>query len=40
VNSEIERIWKEAAVAYLPNYTGICLEELTKAMKNLIQDSW
>jgi hypothetical protein len=41
VNDELERIWKEAAVAYLilRYYPGICLERLRQTIKNLSEDS-
>jgi hypothetical protein len=32
-------IWKQAVVAYFRYYSGICLEELRKANKNLGRDS-
>jgi hypothetical protein len=32
---ELERIWKEAVVAFSRNYAGICLEGLKKIEANL-----
>jgi hypothetical protein len=39
VNDELERISKEAAMAYLRYNSSIHLEGLTKTIKNLSQDS-
>jgi hypothetical protein len=39
-SNELERMWKEAVVANLSYYPGICLEALGKTTKNLSQDSW
>jgi hypothetical protein len=33
-------IWKEAVIAYLKYYLGICLRKLKKTVKNLSQESW
>jgi hypothetical protein len=30
----MQRIWKEAVMAYSSHYPGICMEELKKSMKN------
>jgi hypothetical protein len=35
---ELGRIWKEAVIASLKCYTGICLEGLSKTVKTVIQD--
>jgi hypothetical protein len=35
MNNELERIWKETAVALSKYYTGICLERLRKLQRNL-----
>jgi hypothetical protein len=35
MTDEVERIWKEAVVAYLNYCADICLEEIRKTMKNL-----
>jgi hypothetical protein len=32
-------MWKEAVVANIRHYPGICLEGLRKTMRNLSQDS-
>jgi hypothetical protein len=37
---ELERIWKEAVMAYLRYYPRKSLGGLKKIQKNLIQDSW
>jgi hypothetical protein len=34
INSELERMWKEAVFAYLDHYPEICLEGLRKTTKN------
>jgi hypothetical protein len=39
MNDELERIWKEAVVAHLRYYPGICLMGLRKTMKTLSYDS-
>jgi hypothetical protein len=36
VNNELEKMWKEAVMAY----SGIYLEGLRKTMKNLSHGSW
>jgi hypothetical protein len=37
-NNELERMWKEAVVAYLRHCPGICLERLRKTTKTFSQD--
>jgi hypothetical protein len=39
MTAEIERIWKEAVVAWSRYYPGICLERLKETTKTLSQDS-
>jgi hypothetical protein len=39
MNDELERIWKEAPVAYSRYYPSICLEKLRKTTKTLSQNS-
>ena len=34
INSELERMWKEAVFAYLDHYPEICVEGLRKTTKN------
>jgi hypothetical protein len=38
-DDELERIWKEAVVAYSKYYPGICLQGLGKTTRNLGLDS-
>jgi hypothetical protein len=40
MNHELERIWEEAAVAYLRYYPRIFLEGLREITNKLIQGSW
>jgi hypothetical protein len=40
MNDELERMWKEAVVAYLKYYPGIRLEGPRKTTKNFSQDNW
>jgi hypothetical protein len=37
VNNELERMWKEAVVAQLRYYPGICLEGLRKTTKTSVR---
>jgi hypothetical protein len=39
MNNALEKIWKEAVVAFFRDYLGICLDGLRKTMKNLSQAS-
>jgi len=40
MTDELERIWKEEAIAKLRYYPSICLKELIKTMNDLIRNSW
>jgi hypothetical protein len=37
MSDDLERIWKEAAMAYSKYYPGICLDGLRKTTENLSQ---
>jgi hypothetical protein len=37
---ELVKLWKQAVAAYIDgNYTGICLDEVSKTMKNISHES-
>jgi hypothetical protein len=40
MNDELERIWKEATMAFRDNYPGIFLNEPKKTMIIISQGSW